>query len=308
MSARFAAGNTRNPSTVSTDTMDQPDTVNTRSDLAARVVAWQRAGERIGLVPTMGNLHEGHLSLVRALRPQCDRLITSIFVNPLQFGPDEDLERYPRTLEADRKQLAAAGVDLVFAPGVKEIYPRGDQASTVVEVPTELTGQLCGRDRPGHFTGVATVVSKLFNLCRPDVAIFGEKDYQQLLVIRRLVEDLDFPVEVVSGPIVREDDGLAMSSRNHYLDPGERRRAPLLYRTLCELAEGLAAQPDRADALARQAESRLSEAGLEPDYVAVRDARTLGPPGAGPLRVLGAVRLGSTRLIDNVAVRPGAGT
>ena len=280
------------------------DVVHSREDLAARVDAWRQAGERIGLVPTMGNLHAGHLALVRRLRAECDRLITSIFVNPLQFGPGEDLDSYPRTLEADREALRQEAADLVFAPPAEEIYPHGDEAATTVQVPESLTETLCGLDRPGHFTGVATVVAKLFNLCRPHVAIFGEKDYQQLLVLRRMAADLDFPVEIQAGPIVREADGLAMSSRNHYLDPEQRRLAPELYRVLCDVAADVAGDRSQSAQRAEQAERKLAAAGLSPDYVAVRDATTLGAPGAGPLRVLGAARLGEARLIDNVAVPP----
>lgn len=278
-------------------------TVHTRTELADIVGAWRRSGERVGLVPTMGNLHEGHLSLVRELRPQCDRLLVSIFVNPLQFGPNEDLDSYPRTLASDQEKLAAEGADLAFAPEVGEVYPDGEAAATVIEPPAALTDQLCGRDRPGFFTGVATVVAKLFNLCTPDVAIFGEKDFQQLLIIRRMVADLNFPVEIVSGPLIRESDGLAMSSRNHYLDAGQRRLAPMLYHVLTEVAAGVAADRTRIDPLLDQARDQLAEAGFEPRYLAVRNAETLGAPDANvPLRVFGAAHLSGTRLIDNVPV------
>ncbi|MDQ7016662.1 MAG: pantoate--beta-alanine ligase [Gammaproteobacteria bacterium] len=231
-------------------------------DLREQVSEWRSDGESIALVATMGNLHEGHLSLVAEAKKQAFRVVVSIFVNPLQFGADEDLAAYPRTLLADLEQLEEARVDLVFMPTDEMIYPRGAESSTQVQVPEVLTEQLCGLHRPGHFVGVATVVSKLFNLVQPQVALFGQKDYQQLLVIRRLCDDLNYPVEVVSVPTQRESDGLAMSSRNGYLSSDERARAPLLYQQLTRLAMTLLkCEVDRETAL-QQTVDALNEAGL----------------------------------------------
>ena len=272
------------------------------ADLRERVRAWRVAGERIAFVPTMGNLHAGHLSLVRAGRMHADRVVASIFVNPLQFGPSEDLDAYPRTLDADRRQLEASGCDLLFTPSVDEVYPRGQDSQTRVEVPG-ISDILCGASRPGHFVGVATVVCKLLNMVQPDVALFGEKDFQQLLVIRRLVEDLALPVEVVGVPTARESDGLAMSSRNGYLTPEERALAPALYRVLNATAEAMrAGEPiERAE---RAGLDALAAAGLRPDYLSVRRAEDLAP--AGPedraLVILAAAYLGRARLIDNLRV------
>ncbi|QGU31985.1 pantoate--beta-alanine ligase [Thermochromatium tepidum] len=270
------------------------------AELRAQIRAWRASGERIAFVPTMGNLHTGHLSLVREAQTRADRVVVSIFVNPLQFGPHEDLDAYPRTLDADRRQLAATGCALLFTPSVDEIYPRGQDAQTRVEVPG-LSDILCGASRPGHFVGVATVVCKLLNMVQPDVALFGEKDFQQLLVIRRLVEDLAFPVEIVAVPTVREPDGLAMSSRNNYLTPEERALAPTLYQVLRATAEKIGA----GEAIARAEQAgleALAAAGLRPDYLSVRRAEDLAP--AGPedraLIILAAAYLGRARLIDNV--------
>lgn len=272
------------------------------ADLRATLNDWRAAGARIALVPTMGNLHEGHLTLIHAARARADRVVASIFVNPLQFGPGEDLDAYPRTLEADRRQLAEAGCDLLFTPRVDDLYPRGQSAQTCVEVPG-LSDILCGATRPGHFRGVATVVCKLLNLVQPDVALFGEKDFQQLLVIRRMVEDLAIPVEIIGVGTVREPDGLAKSSRNGYLTAEERARAPALQRALRLAAERLRAgeAPDTAEREAREA---LDAAGLRPDYVSVRNAADLRPVADGDtdLVVLGAAYLGRARLIDNLRV------
>ncbi len=262
---------------------------------------WRDAGERVALVPTMGNLHEGHLALVEAARAQCPRVVVSIFVNPLQFGPGEDFDRYPRTEEQDARRLEALGVDGLFLPEERVLYPRGRETVTRIHVPGVSEG-LCGAARPGHFDGVATVVAKLFNIVGPDVAVFGRKDYQQLCVIRRMVADLDLPVEVVGVPTVREADGLAMSSRNAYLSPEQRRRAPALHRVLVESAERLRAGEPVASVEAA-ASAALAEAGLEPEYVAVRRAGDLARPAPGEARViLAAARLGRARLIDNLAV------
>jgi pantoate--beta-alanine ligase len=279
------------------------ETLHDIGALRARVADWRRAGERIALVPTMGNLHAAHLDLVDRARARCDRVVVSIFVNPLQFGQGEDFTRYPRTLAADGEKLSARAADLVFAPTEEAVYPRGRAGITAVHVP-EIEDMLCGAHRPGHFSGVATVVAILFNLVRPHLAVFGEKDFQQLLVIRRMVADLHMPVEVVAAPTVREPDGLAMSSRNAYLSAEQRERAPLLYRTLQDLRA--AAEAGRRDfpALQAQALERLEAAGFRPDYVAVRRAQDLGPPQAhGELVVLAAAWLGRARLIDNLTFR-----
>ena len=281
------------------------ETVGDIESLRARVRQWRAAGERIGFVPTMGNLHAGHLALVDRARSLADRVVASVFVNPLQFGPGEDYETYPRTLEQDREALAARQADLLFAPPVAVMFPKGRGATTFVEVPG-LGQELCGAFRPGFFRGVATVVARLFNLVQPDLAVFGEKDYQQLILVRRMVEDLAFPVEIVGVPTVREPDGLAMSSRNAYLAPDERTRAPLLYRTLREVVRRLEAGENDYAALEADAVETLKAAGFRPDYVAVRRAGDLAPPepGTRELRVLGAAWLGRARLIDNLpAVR-----
>jgi len=278
-------------------------TVNEIRQLRAQVAAWRAAGQRIGFVPTMGNLHEGHLQLVRHAQHTARRVVVSIFVNPMQFGPGEDFESYPRTLDQDREKLAGEGVDMLFSPDVSAIYPRGTGETTRIEVPQVSQG-LCADFRPGHFTGVATVVARLFNLVQPDSAVFGEKDFQQLAVIRRMVEDLCWPIEIAAVPTVREADGLAMSSRNQYLTPGERQRAPLLYQTLCNVASRLRDGEPAAAGLESAAMQALRGAGFEPEYVAIRDALTL-QPAAGTARervVLAAARLGQARLIDNVRV------
>jgi pantoate--beta-alanine ligase len=269
--------------------------------LRAHVAAWRAQGLRVGLVPTMGNLHEGHLALVDLARRQADRVVASVFVNPTQFGPGEDYGRYPRTLEADAAALSARGCDLLYAPSVEVMYPGGSQGLVEVRVPA-LDDVLCGAFRPGHFRGVATVVTKLLGQVRPDVAVFGQKDWQQLLVIQALVRGLDLEVEIVSGPTVREPDGLAMSSRNQYLSPDERRRASKIYSTLVQVAEAVRAgrDPTAAEAAGVLA---LEAEGFVVDYVAVRAADDLGPPTPGRRRiVLIAARIGGTRLIDNVLV------
>lgn len=262
--------------------------------------AWRSAGSRVALVPTMGNLHAGHLSLIEAARQRAERVVATIFVNPLQFGAGEDYERYPRTLDADAAALAAAGCDLLFAPPVEAIYPRGRAPITAVQVP-EVSEGLCAAQRPGHFTGVATVVNLLFNLVQPDLAVFGEKDYQQLQVIRRMVADLHMPVEILGRPTARDVDGLALSSRNGYLSEDERRRAPALYRALCTVADGLRAGRRDFTALQAEAEAALQAAGLVPQYVEIR-ATDLGraQPEGREFVVLAAALAGNTRLIDNL--------
>ena len=276
-------------------------TVTTITELRNQLADWRVRGERIAFVPTMGNLHVGHLHLLTQARRLAPRTVVSIFVNPLQFGPSEDYQAYPRSLEADCVQLAAEGLDALFAPKVGEMYPDGTESMTRVEVP-ELSRILDGVTRPGHFTGVATVVSKLLNIVQPDVALFGEKDYQQLLVIRRMVADLCLPVEIIGVPTVREADGLAMSSRNTYLSDTERARAPLLYQTLLEAVQRLQHGVDDFAALEAEAVNRLRESGFPPDYSSVRRAPDLAEPTLqdSALIVLGAAWLGKTRLIDNV--------
>ncbi|KXX64365.1 pantoate--beta-alanine ligase [Marichromatium gracile] len=272
-------------------------------NLRARLAEWRAAGERIALVPTMGNLHQGHLTLVRAATERADRVVASIFVNPLQFGPGEDLDAYPRTPEADRDKLAAGGCDLLFAPAVETIYPNGQTGQTRVEVPG-ISELFCGASRPGHFVGVATIVCKLFNMVQPDVAVFGEKDFQQLLVIRRMVEDLSIPVEIHGVETVREPDGLARSSRNAYLTAAERERAPALNRVLDEAAAAVRAGRPFVE-LELAACRALEAEGFAPEYFKVCRAADLAPPEAGErdLVILAAARLGRARLIDNRRVR-----
>lgn len=276
----------------------------TIAELRQHVAHWRRTGQPIGFVPTMGNLHAGHLSLIRQARARADRVVASIFVNPLQFGEGEDFQAYPRTEEEDRRLLLEHGCDALFLPTVTEMYPEGGTPVTVVEVP-ELSNILCGAFRPGHFRGVATVVAKLFNLVQPDLAVFGEKDYQQLVVIKRMVEDLCFPVTIVPAPTGRERDGLAMSSRNRYLTAEDRRIAPALFRQLSRVAGAIAAGEGDLAGLCREALATLEGKGFRPDYFEVRRASDLAEPEAGDrdLVVLVAARLGRARLIDNVRVR-----
>jgi len=281
-----------------------PEVVDQPGQLRARVRAWRAAGESVALVPTMGDLHAGHLALVETARQRADRLVASVFVNPLQFGPNEDYAGYPRALERDRERLADYAADAVYAPEVETVYPRGIEQSVRLHVP-ELEEVLCGVDRPGHFAGVATVVAKLFNAAEPDWAVFGEKDYQQLLLIRRMAADLDFGVEVVAVPTVREADGLALSSRNAYLTESERGAAPTLYGALRALSGRLLAGERNFPRLEADARAELAAVGFSPSYVAVRRAVDLREPTPADrpdaLRVLAAAHLGGARLIDNVA-------
>ncbi|MGB8274035.1 MAG: pantoate--beta-alanine ligase [Alphaproteobacteria bacterium] len=282
--------------------------LRTVADVRAAVSAWRNSGARIGLVPTMGALHEGHLSLVMGAGQACDHVVVSLFVNPTQFGPSEDYAVYPRDEERDAQKLRALGVDVVFAPTVEEMYPKGFATSVKVR---GLTERLCGAVRPVHFEGVATVVTKLLLQVMPDAAFFGEKDYQQLQVIRRLVRDLDIPVHIVGLPTVRESDGLALSSRNTFLSASERAAAPALHRTLAQTAARLLcrARPGEqtiGEELTR-ARDALSSAGFTRiDYLELCDAETLAPAAdlARPARLLAAVWLGRTRLIDNEPVGP----
>jgi pantoate--beta-alanine ligase len=271
------------------------------SNIAGLRAALKDAG-RVALVPTMGNLHDGHIALMRQARGHGKSVVASIFVNRLQFRPGEDFEKYPRTFQADCEMLEAAGVDHLFAPAEDEMYPRPQTYH--VEPPADQAGILDGEFRPGHFRGVATVVMKLFQIVRPDAALFGKKDYQQLMVIRNMVTDLNLAMDVVAGETVRAPDGLALSSRNGYLTGTERAEAPRLFRTLTKVVEQLhAGNPDR-EALERQATAELASAGWSPDYVAIRKKIDLQLPTAhdSGLVVLAAARLGSTRLIDNLEV------
>ena len=275
------------------------DIANDLAPLRARIAEWKRAGLRVGLVPTMGNLHAGHHSLVRLAREHADRVVASVFVNPTQFGPNEDFSRYPRTPEADAEGLAAAGCDLLWMPTVETMYPFGADGAVRIRVPG-ITDVLEGAHRPGHFDGVATVVARLFLQVQPDVAAFGRKDYQQLAVIRYLVRDLAFPIELLAGETLREADGLAMSSRNQYLAAGERARAPLIHRALLAMREGTLAGRARAD-VEGEARAALAAGGFDVDYAVVRTPDLSEPGDApGPRVALVAARLGRTRLIDNL--------
>lgn len=276
--------------------------VERAAELRARVAQWRAAGERVAFVPTMGNLHRGHLTLIEQARGLARRVVCSIFVNPTQFGPNEDYSRYPRTLESDAQALDAAGCDLLFLPTVEVMYPLGLERAVKVEVPG-LSNVLCGAHRPGHFAGVATVVARLFNLVQPDLAVFGSKDFQQLQVIRHMVRDLGFPLQIVAGDTVREADGLALSSRNQYLDAEQRQRAAVIFATLQAMA-----QRAQAGESQQQVEDWASDAlqtrGFLVDYAVLRQPDNLAEPAAhGPgIRVaLIAARLGTTRLIDNLS-------
>ena len=279
------------------------DTVSTIEAVRAHVCAWRAAGLRIGLVPTMGNLHAGHLSLLAAARYRADRVIASIFVNPLQFGVNDDFTRYPRTPVEDARLLAEAQCDLLFAPGVLDIYPDGGTQPTLVSV-RGLSEILCGQFRPGHFDGVVTVVAKLFGIVGPDVAVFGEKDYQQFLLIRRMTFDLALPVEVIGAPTVRASDGLALSSRNRYLSATERARAPAIFQALRAAVAQIDAGSRDYEAIERAGREALEHAEMKPDYFSIRNAADLSAPaGASDLIVLTAARLGRARLIDNLRAR-----
>ncbi len=277
-------------------------TVGELSGLRASVDAWRRGGN-VAFVATMGNLHDGHLSLIRAARPLADRVVASVFVNPLQFGAGEDFASYPRTFERDSVMLEREGTDLLFAPSVELMYPKPQEQQTRVEVPG-LSSLLCGATRPGHFVGVATVVCKLFNMVQPDIALFGKKDFQQLMVIRRMVEDLAMPVRIVGIETRREADGLAMSSRNGYLTAEQRAIAPVLYRVLSGLADKLRAGSADYAGLQAQAVAELADSGFTVDYVSIRRALDLLEPAAddAELVVLAAANLGKARLIDNIEI------
>jgi pantoate--beta-alanine ligase len=279
------------------------ETVFDLAGLHRVILKWRSEGASIAFVPTMGNLHSGHFSLLERARELADKTIVSIFVNPIQFGKGEDYESYPSTLEEDSAGLADNDLDLLFAPDLSQLYPGGVDTDTRVEVP-ELSDILCGRFRPGHFSGVATVVAKLLINTQPDVALFGEKDYQQLLVIRRVVTDLCMPVEIVGMPIVREADGLAISSRNAYLNMTERKKAPLIHETLQAAAQHLRRAPKEIPAIEAEGMRALEEAGFRPEYFSVRRTEDLAEPSAQDKRlsILTAAWLGTARLIDNVKV------
>jgi len=276
-------------------------TVHDAGALRAVVRGWRAAGQTVGFVPTMGNLHPGHFSLVRLARARADRVVASVFVNPTQFGPNEDFARYPRTLVQDQAGLADHDCDLLFAPDVATLYPYGPEHTVRLSVP-QITETLEGAHRPGHFDGVATVVCKLFNLVQPDLAVFGQKDFQQLKVIERMVRDLALPVKVIAAPTQRAEDGLALSSRNQYLNEAERALAPRIHQVLVQMRE-LLRKGHTPKVLEQAAAGQLERVGFVPDYVAVRRADDLSEPAADEregLVGLVAARLGSTRLIDNL--------
>jgi pantoate--beta-alanine ligase len=279
-----------------------PKIIHTLAALDRAIAEVSTRGQSLALVPTMGALHAGHLALVRRATREAERVIVSIFVNPTQFAPQEDLGTYPRTFEADLAALASHGVDFVWAPSVDVMYPQGFATSVVPDGPAKVG--LEDAFRPHFFAGVATVVAKLFNQCRPDFAVFGEKDYQQLKVVTRMSEDLNLRVSIIAVPTVREADGLAMSSRNAYLSPQERATAPTLHRTLSQCAARIAARSPITSALA-DGRQRLADAGFDVDYLEARHAESLKPVTSvadGPIRLLVAARLGKTRLIDNIGV------
>ncbi|MFI4914690.1 MAG: pantoate--beta-alanine ligase [Steroidobacterales bacterium] len=280
------------------------ETVSTVEQVRARVRAWRAAGLRVGFVPTMGNLHAGHISLLAAARYRADRVLASIFVNPLQFAPSEDYGQYPRTPVEDERLLVEAHCDVLFTPPVPEIYPDGGTQPTLIMV-RGLSEILCGQVRPGHFDGVATVVAKLFGIVAPDIAVFGEKDFQQFMVVRRMTQDLALPVEVIGAPTVRAPDGLALSSRNRYLSADERTRAPQIYLALRAAALRIDAGETDYALIEREGRLALERAGLRPDYFSIRCVSDLSPARADSidLIVLAAARLGRARLIDNLQVR-----
>ena len=276
----------------------------TIEELRTAVRAARQSGHRVGLVPTMGNLHAGHESLVSAAREQAGFVVASVFVNPTQFGPREDFARYPRTPEQDGERLARHGCDLLFLPSVDTMYPLGIARAVRMSVPA-ISDVLDGASRPGHFDGVATVVARLFNLVQPDLAVFGRKDYQQWLVVKAMVRDLAFPIDIVGAPIVREADGLAMSSRNQYLDASHRAEAALLLAVLSDMARAVRTTAHPREAIEQSAVDRLRAAGFEPDYAVLRRRDDLGEPAAGTrcdLVALVAARWGGVRLIDNLEI------
>ena len=276
-------------------------TCTTNTSIQSALLKARQSRQTIAFVPTMGNLHDGHLDLVRKAHTLCDIVVVSIFVNPLQFGANEDLDTYPRTMAADKEKLFQEGVHFLYTPDVVEIYPEGLATQTQVQVP-ELSEKLCGSNRPGHFNGVTTVVAKLFNIVRPDIAIFGEKDFQQLSIICKMVQDLCMPIKIVGAATARDEDGLAKSSRNSFLTPDQRHIAPIMHQTLMTCREAIACGFDNFLQLESHARMKLLQAGFEPDYFAIRDAQTLQSvtEETEEVAILAAARLGSTRLIDNV--------
>ncbi|WP_024646915.1 pantoate--beta-alanine ligase [Pseudomonas syringae] len=277
------------------------NTVKTVQELRAAIARARGEGKRIALTPTMGNLHSGHAALVAKAAQRADFVVATIFVNPLQFGPREDLATYPRTLAADQERLLQAGCNLLFTPSVEEMYPHGTTSQTIVSVP-HLSQGLCGASRPGHFEGVATVVSKLFNMVQPDLAIFGEKDFQQLAVIRAMVRDLNMPIQIIGEPTVRADDGLALSSRNGYLNEEQRAAAPALYQALRQIADALRAGEQDFDTLLTGKKQQLEAAGFRIDYLEICETDSLRPATAQDrdVVILAAAFMGTTRLIDNL--------
>jgi pantoate--beta-alanine ligase len=277
--------------------------VSTADELREQLADWRHAGDHIALVPTMGSLHEGHLSLVEIAREHAERVVVSIFVNPKQFADGEDFGEYPRTLERDKRRLKRVKADLVFVPEVETIYPFGLENSTSVTVPA-LTSELCGTFRPGHFDGVTTAICRLFNLVQPDVAVFGQKDYQQQLAIRRMVQDLSLPIKIICGETMREDDGLAMSARNQFLTESERAIAPKLHQLLDEIGRGLETGQRNYEEIESAAIEKLKDAGFRPEYVSIRRAENLDSPDrdCDELVVLVSAYLGKSRLIDNLVV------
>lgn len=276
------------------------------TSLRQELALQRKQGKRIGFVPTMGNLHDAHLALVKQAQAHADVVVASIFVNRLQFGLNEDWDKYPRTLQADTEKLRSVACDYLFCPEEQEIYPNGMDTQTRVIVPT-MANILCGASRPGHFEGVTTVVTKLFNIVQPDIAVFGLKDYQQLAIIRRMAQDLCMPVEILEGEIVRESDGLAMSSRNGYLSADERPRVNCLYRSLTYIAEQIQAGARNFPELEAEAKQRIEAAGFRPDYVTISNSKTLEPAAHDDrqITVLGAMYTKAARLIDNVSVSLG---
>ncbi|MCK5307453.1 MAG: pantoate--beta-alanine ligase [Gammaproteobacteria bacterium] len=279
------------------------ETITTIAELRAHTKAWRMRDEAIALVPTMGNLHDGHLKLVQHAKAIAPRVVVSIFVNPMQFAPNEDYESYPLTMGLDTEALMEADADVLFAPGISEVYPGGVKHTASVVVPG-LNSMLEGEHRPSHFNGVTTVVAKLFNMVQPDIAVFGEKDYQQLLIVERMARDLNLPVRIEAVETVREEDGLAMSSRNNYLQVAERAIAPQLYQALLDVKALVEAGETDFQGVEHVAAQQLTEIGLAPDYVSIRRQSDLAPPTAGDTRlvVLAAVRIEATRLIDNVKI------
>ena len=276
-------------------------TLNTIKALQQALQPLRRSGKTIAFVPTMGNLHEGHLALVKKAKTVADITLVSIFVNPLQFGPNEDLDKYPRTLHQDQQKLTTIGADYLFTPTSDEIYPNGKAKQTQIIVPG-ITERHCGQSRPGHFAGVATVVCKLFNIVQPDTAIFGQKDFQQLAVIRKMVGDLCLPVSIIGLETSRDSDGLALSSRNQYLTPEERQIAAILYKTLCDSRDIMLKEPENWQKIAENAAKTLEDSGFRVDYFNICDAHSLTDPDAEScdFAILAAAFLGNTRLIDNV--------